>query len=90
MGLRRLFSILRVSRPPMLIEVLGWSLLLGAAIGVCFTSVLLFLDVAGLMQLIAQSREPYLPLGLLYVMNALTFASVTMGATIMSLPMERS
>lgn len=86
MGLRRFLSISPVSRPPVLIEVLGWSLVLGAALGVVFTSALLMLDVAGLKLLITQSRDPYLPLGLLYFLNGLTFASVTMGAVVMSLP----
>ncbi len=54
-----------------------------------FISLLLLSNLAGLKDLIAQSSEPYLALFLLYFFNALTFSSVTMGVTIMTLPRDR-
>mgnify|MGYP001033072310 FL=1 len=79
----------RRCQPPLLIQVLGISSLLGSAIGVAFISLLLLSNLAGLKDLIAQSSEPYLALFLLYFFNALTFSSVTMGVAIMTLPRDR-
>jgi hypothetical protein len=77
-------------QPPLLIQVLALSLLLGIAISTALISLLLLSNLAGLRDLIAQSGEPCLALFLLYFLNALTFGSVTMGATIMGLPWHRA
>lgn len=76
-------------RLPYLLWFLGLHMLLGAAIGVAFVSLILLANVAGLRDLIAASREPFLPLFLLYTFHMLTFASVTMGVAIMGVPWSR-
>jgi hypothetical protein len=61
---------------------------LGLAIGVAFASLVILSNASGLKDLIANSSEPYLVLALLYVMNALTFASAAMGIAVMTLPSD--
>ena len=73
-------------RLPPLLHFLGLHLVLGAAIGVGFVSVMVLLNMAGLKDLIAEADDPVLPLLLFYVFNVLTFSSVSMGIAIMTLP----
>ena len=73
---------------PLLLKVLGLSAVAGSAAGVMFVSILLTSNVAGMSDLIWRSAEPMLPLFLIYVFHALTFASVSMGITIMAMPYE--
>jgi hypothetical protein len=72
-------------RLPPLLRYLGLHLVLGCAIGVCFVSLLVLLNIAGLHDLMSEAEDPVLPMIMLYVFNMLTFSSVTMGAAIMLL-----
>ncbi len=73
---------------PPLLHFLGVHLVLGAAIGIAFVSVMVLLNVAGLHDLLTEADDPVLPLLLLYVFNVLTFSSVSMGIAIMTLPAD--
>lgn len=77
-----------VAKVPMLLQVLGLSWLIGAAISVAFVSTLLLFNVAGLKDLIVRSDVYFLAMFLLYFFNMLTFSSVSMGITIMRLPWD--
>lgn len=77
-------------RLPMLLTFLGLNMLLGAAIGVAFVSVLLLADIGGLKELIQQSSEPILPLFLVYIFHIFTFSGVTMAIAVMRLPYDES
>jgi len=76
-------------RLPPLLHFLGLHLVLGAAIGIAFVSVMVLLNVAGLKDLITEADDPVLPLLLLYGFNVLTFSSVSMGIAIMTLPADK-
>jgi hypothetical protein len=77
-------------RLPMLLTFLGLNMLIGAAIGVAFVSVLLLADIGGLKSLVQQSSEPVLPLFLVYIFHIFTFSGVTMGIAVMRLPYDES
>lgn len=72
---------------PPLLRFLGLHLVLGAAIGVAFVSLIILANVGGLKNLIVEAQNPFLPLLLLYTFNGLTFSSVTMGIGIMTRPL---
>lgn len=78
----------RYMRVPKLIRFLGEHLMLGVAIGVAFAALILMTDISGIKSLIAESDNPYLAITLLYAMNALTFASLTMGIAVMTMPWD--
>ena len=73
-------------RLPPLIRFLGLHLILGAAVGVAFVSLLVLMNFAGLKELIADTENPYVALLLIYSFNVVTFGSVTMGVGIMIMP----
>ena len=73
---------------PLLLRFLGLHLILGASVGVAFASIVIMSNVSGLQTLIAGSSSPNLVLVLLYTMNALTFASISMGIGVMTLPLD--
>ncbi len=75
---------------PPLLRCLGLHLILGAAIGVAFVSLIILGDVGGLKKLIVEAENSILPLSLLYTFNVLTFSSVTMGVGIMTMPLVGS
>lgn len=75
-------------RVPKLLWFLGINLIIGAAIGVAFASVVILLNTGGIKDLIAGSKEPFFAIALLYAMNALTFASLAMGVAVMRLPYD--
>ncbi len=77
------------SRIPRLLRYLGINLALGAAFAVLFTAALIYANVAGLGELIANSGDPILVVILLGFMNVLTFGSLAMGISIMTLPWRR-
>ncbi len=79
----------RGARVPLLLRHLGWALAMGAALGAAFTAFLLVSNFAGLSDLIAGSSSPVFAIFLLSFMNALTFGSLAMGTSIMTLPRER-
>lgn len=70
-------------RQPRLLQLLGVHLVLGAALAVVFVSLFVYLNVAGFKDLLHEVDDPFLPLVSLYVLNILTFSSVTMGAAVM-------
>ncbi|MEZ5849983.1 MAG: hypothetical protein R3D68_04925 [Hyphomicrobiaceae bacterium] len=74
---------------PRLLRHLGINLGLGAAFAVLFTAGLIRANVAGLGDLIANSAEPALVMILLGFLNILTFGSLAMGISIMTLPWRR-
>jgi hypothetical protein len=71
---------------PVLLVYLGLHGAMGAAIGVAFAAVIILLDVGGLRGLLNASPDPALPMAMLYVACALTFAGAKMAAAVMSLP----
>lgn len=73
----------RVERLPPLLQFLGIHLVLGAAIGVAFVSLIVLFNVGGLKDLLREVEDPVVPLAALYVLHMLTFSSVTMGAAVM-------
>jgi hypothetical protein len=76
----------RPSDVPVLLVYLGLHGAMGAAIGVAFAAALILLDVGGLRGLLNASAAPFLPMAMLYVACALTFAGAKMAAAVMSLP----
>lgn len=81
----------RTSTPPRipeLIRFLGLYLAVGLAIGVIVASIMIVSNLAGLKTLLVEAQEPLVAIMLLYAFNALTFASVTMGVAIMTLPYD--
>ena len=72
-------------RLPRIVRYLGWHCLLGAIVGCLFAAFLVTINVGGLKDLLQASDAPYLPLVMLYVACALTFASVVMGVAVMVL-----
>ena len=75
---------------PHLLRFLGLHLMLGAAIGVAIVSLAILCDLAGIRQLLLSSKDPTIPLVLLYCFNVITFSSVTMGIGIMTIPFGAS
>jgi hypothetical protein len=69
-----------------LLRFLGLRMGLGIALGVTFASLVVMTNTAHLHDLLAGDGQAYLALFMLYVMCALTFGSVAMGAAIMLLP----
>jgi hypothetical protein len=76
------------ARVPKLFRHLGLHLGLGAAFGIGFTIFLVATNFAGLRDLISNSSSWALALAMLAFMNMLTFGSLAMGTSIMSLPRE--
>lgn len=58
---------------------------IGAAAGVCFSGLLIFLDVAGLWHLVVETADGPLAAAIMTVFFVITFASVQMGRAVMSL-----
>jgi len=74
---------------PRLLRFLSLHLAFGISVGVAFAAIVVLSNVSGIKTLIAESSNPYLALGLLYAMNALTFGSLAMGIGVMTLPMDK-
>ncbi len=75
-------------RVPKLLRFLGEHLAFGVAVGIAFAALVLMSNISGIKNLIEDSENPYLAVALLYAMNALTFASLSMGIAVMTLPMD--
>jgi hypothetical protein len=73
---------------PELIRFLGLYMATGLAIGVIVASAMVISNLAGLKDLLVEAQEPLVAIVLFYAFNALTFASVTMGVAIMTLPYD--
>jgi hypothetical protein len=73
---------------PKLLIFLALNAALGAGLGVLTASLVVMSNIAGLHDLIVAAREPFVPLLMLYVFNALTFASLAMGIAVMTLPFD--
>ncbi|MBL8884037.1 MAG: hypothetical protein JNL45_13395 [Hyphomicrobium sp.] len=78
----------RYMRVPKLLRFLGEHLAFGVAVGIAFAALVLMSNISGIKNLIEDSENPYLAVALLYAMNALTFASLSMGIAVMTLPMD--
>lgn len=78
----------RYMRLPKLLRFLGEHLAFGVAVGIAFAALVLMSNISGIKNLIEDSENPYLAVALLYAMNALTFASLSMGIAVMTLPMD--
>ena len=61
----------------------------GVAIAVFFEAALLASNIAGLRDLIMGSEQPLLAIALLFAMLVVTFASVSIGAAVISLPYDK-
>ena len=75
-------------RIPPLLRFLGLHLILGAAVGIAIASLIILINLAGLKDLLVETREPFIALLLLYSFNVITFSSVSMGIGIMTLPFD--
>lgn len=72
-------------RLPRMVRYLGVHCALGAILGCLFAALMIIVNVGGLRDLLEASDQPYLPLVMLYIMCALTFASIVMGIAVMSM-----
>lgn len=72
-------------RLPRMVRYLGAHCALGAILGCLFAALLIITNVGGLRDLLEASDSPYLPLLMLYIMCALTFASIVMGIAVMAM-----
>lgn len=79
---------LSTAHMPKLLIFLALNAALGAGLGVLTASLVVMSNIAGLHDLIVAAREPFVPLLMLYVFNALTFASLAMGIAVMTLPFD--
>ena len=77
------------ARMPLLFRFLATYLAFGLAAGGVFTTVLLMTNAAGLRDLLEGDGHPIIAKTMLYIMMALTFGSLAMGAAVMLLPRER-
>jgi hypothetical protein len=77
-----------VRRLPHLIRFLGLNMAIGVAIGVIIASAMIMSNLAGLKDLLIETREPFVAILLLYAFNALTFGSVAMGVAVMTMPYD--
>lgn len=75
-------------RIPRLLEFLALHLGFGIALGLVFASLIVITNMSGLKDLLVNSSEPLLAIGLLYGLNALTFGSIAMGIGVMTLPID--
>jgi hypothetical protein len=75
-------------RLPHLIRFLGLNMAIGVAIGVIVASAMIMSNLAGLKELLIETREPFIAILLLYAFNALTFGSVAMGVAVMTIPYD--
>lgn len=73
-------------RTPRLLRHLALHLVLGAAFGVAFTAFLVGANVTSLGDLIEGSGSPLLAKTMLCAANVLTFGSLAMGISVMTLP----
>ncbi len=73
-------------KTPRLLRFLAQNMLLGIALGVVFSSILILTNTAGLHDLLTGDEHPYVAIFMLNVMCALTFGSLAMGVAVMTLP----
>lgn len=76
----------QISRAPRLVRHLALHLAVGAAFGVAFTAFFVGANVSGLGDLIEGSGSPLLAKLMLCIANVLTFGSLAMGVSVMTLP----
>lgn len=58
---------------------------IGALAGVCFSALVIYLDVAGLWHLVTETKDGPLAAGIMTMLFVITFGSVQMGRAVMSL-----
>lgn len=73
---------------PHLVWFLGLHMGIGMALGVIFAALLLLFNIADLKALIGTTEQPVVAIVMLYAMCALTFGSLAMGISIMTLPFD--
>ncbi|MBU1212643.1 MAG: hypothetical protein KJ587_15420 [Alphaproteobacteria bacterium] len=61
---------------------------LGVAVGVAVASLAVFLNLLGLKDLLIESRDPYLPLAVLFVNSAAMFAAAETIRALVSVTIE--
>lgn len=83
-----LTRIMNAAAMPALLRFLGFHMVTGLAIGVIVASMMILGNLAGLTDLLVETEQPFVAIFLLYSFNALTFASVSMGIGVMTLPYE--
>lgn len=71
-----------------LLRLLGVNWLIGAVVAAALAAVVLITDTAHLRSLMFASREPWIPILLLFFGFMVTMCSVAMGAAIMFLPSD--
>lgn len=76
------------SRLPRMVRFLLFHCMMGVGLGALFAGMLMFINIGGLMDLIAMSEQPALPIAMLIVGCALTFGSAAMAAAVMSLDQD--
>jgi len=75
---------------PKLVEFVALHAGVGFAIGVIFSSAIIYFDIAGLKALLTESSDPYTPMVLLYASNGLFFAGINTAAEVMLIPWDKS
>lgn len=75
-------------RMPMLLFFLAVHCGIGVAAGVAFAAAFVYLNIAGVKDLIAETGDPVTPMFMLYAFCALTFGSLSMGIAVMTLPYD--
>jgi len=58
---------------------------IGAFAGICFSALVIYLDVAGLWHLVTQTQDGPLAAAIMTVLFVITFGSVQMGRAVMAL-----
>lgn len=76
----------RIASMPKLLRFLGANAAFGFSAGVALVSAMVLSNAAGLNDLITGDAHPYLVVFVLQSFFALTFAAVSMGIAIMTLP----
>lgn len=74
---------------PRLVRLYIVSVLIGAALAIIFTSLLVALDVAGLRHLLLGSPSGWLATGMLVIFNTIVFSGAQFGIAVMRLADER-
>lgn len=75
-------------RDDRLLHLLAVNWLIGAAVAVALTAVVLITDTAHLRSLAMASSEPWIPMLLLFLGFLITMSSVAMAAAVMMLPKD--
>lgn len=72
-----------------MLRFLAFNAAFGAFLGLCFTALLILLDIGGLGSHLARSARPLLPAAMIAIPLALTFAAAVTGSAIMLMPYKK-